>query len=127
MPYADPAKHKEQSARWYRQNTERAKAVRKAWAKAHPERLRLYGQRKRARRSGMRLRVVEYQTMLAKQGGGCAICGGKNNNRRRMPVDHDHQTGVVRGILCDNCNLGLGKFRDDSRLLRAAETYLRAA
>ncbi|WP_184331858.1 endonuclease VII domain-containing protein [Rhizobium phaseoli] len=69
----------------------------------------------------------EYDTLLAKQGGGCAICGERNADSRghRLHVDHCHDTGAVRGILCSSCNIGLGKFKDSvSRLDRAIEYLL---
>jgi hypothetical protein len=58
--------------------------------------------------------------MLEGQGGLCAIC-------RRAPaahVDHDHETGAVRALLCFNCNGGLGQFKDDPLILRAAADYV---
>jgi len=59
--------------------------------------------------------------------GGCAICRAPNGGGRhgQLHIDHDHVTGRVRGALCDGCNLGLGKFRDDPALLEAAIRYLR--
>jgi len=51
----------------------------------------------------------------------CAIC---RRSARRLAVDHDHQTNVVRGLLCTPCNQGLGMFRDSVALLRGAIAYL---
>jgi hypothetical protein len=57
---------------------------------------------------------------------GCAICTTQvwNGRHARPHVDHDHETGKVRGILCSECNTGLGKFKDNPELLRAALRYL---
>ncbi|MEV6488632.1 endonuclease VII domain-containing protein [Actinoplanes sp. NPDC051633] len=63
----------------------------------------------------------EFDELLAAQGGRCAICGTDNPEH----VDHDHRTGWVRGILCFNCNGGLGQFRDDPDFLASAITYLK--
>jgi hypothetical protein len=87
---------------------------------------------KRAKRDG-RLRaqfgigVDEYDAILLAQGGGCAICGNGIGDGRghRLHVDHCHGTGIVRGILCSGCNLGLGKFADDPERLERAAEYLR--
>jgi hypothetical protein len=68
----------------------------------------------------------DYDRMLEEQGGRCAICGTDKPQgmHRRLNVDHDHKTGVVRGLVCYECNVGLGKFRDDTDVLRNAIRYL---
>jgi hypothetical protein len=63
----------------------------------------------------------DFDELLAEQGGVCAVCGAADPEH----VDHDHRTGWVRGILCFNCNGGLGQFRDNPRFLSAAMTYLK--
>lgn len=73
----------------------------------------------------------KYDALLQKQGGGCAICGTATQ-KRLLAVDHDHSCcpgertcgKCIRGLLCDNCNHGLGKFRDNPQLLRNAIRYL---
>ena len=86
---------------------------------ANPEEFR----RKRLERE-FGITLVDYDQMLAAQGGGCAICGGLSSDGRRLAVDHDHATGVVRGLLCADCNRGLGIFDDDPECLQAAISYL---
>lgn len=63
-----------------------------------------------------------YAALLEKQSGGCAICGKKD--RKRLAVDHCHKRGAVRGLLCFQCNTGLGKFQDSEQLLLKAAEYL---
>ncbi|MGY1739696.1 endonuclease VII domain-containing protein [Blastococcus sp. SYSU D01050] len=62
----------------------------------------------------------EFDVMLAVQGGLCAIC----RNAPAEHVDHCHETGRVRQLCCFNCNGGLGQFRDDPHVLRAAAAYV---
>lgn len=64
------------------------------------------------------LTASEYDEMLRGQGGVCAICGQperlmRQGRTRRLAIDHDHQTGRVRGLLCASCNVVLGHLRDD--------------
>lgn len=76
-----------------------------------------------------RLRVTfgitesDYAAMLAAQSGACAICKAKQRGGRRLAVDHCHTTGMVRALLCDLCNKGIGMFRDSPDLLRRAMEY----
>lgn len=63
--------------------------------------------------------------MLADQSGGCAICGKMDNGDGRfLYVDHCHATGKVRGLLCHNCNSGIGHFRDNVALMHKAIDYV---
>lgn len=64
-----------------------------------------------------------YNEMLEQQGGVCAICK-KNDSRHRLSVDHDHNTGKVRGLLCHKCNRTLGVFNDNIDLFRSCSSYL---
>lgn len=66
----------------------------------------------------------EYDRLLEKQNYTCDICNKPQVVSKRMCVDHDHDTGKVRGLLCHHCNTGLGKFQDDKKLLEAAIQYL---
>jgi len=71
---------------------------------------------------GPHLTDAQYTELLDRQGGSCAIC--KDKPRDRLVVDHDHESGAVRGLLCGRCNLALGLLRDDTTRIRAAATYL---
>ena len=62
----------------------------------------------------------EADAMLASQGGKCAIC----RSAPAVHVDHDHDTGAVRALLCFNCNGGLGQFKDDPYLLQMAAFHV---
>lgn len=74
--------------------------------------------------------LAEYQRMFVEQKGCCATCDkpetGKDNNGRVkwLAVDHDHENGAVRGLLCENCNKALGLIGDNVATLRAAIRYL---
>lgn len=68
------------------------------------------------------LEPEEYLEILEKQKGVCAICKTKKDE---LCVDHDHVTGKVRGMLCKNCNVGLGHFQDNIDLMKVAIKYLR--
>lgn len=90
--------------------------------KDDPEWRRRQDLERTARRYG--LTVDDYDVMLAAQGGGCAICGAPPSESRRHHIDHDHETGVVRGLLCSNCNTAMGRFGDDPERLMEALRYL---
>jgi len=91
----------------------------------------------RAHHRGMQLEYKygitesQYQTMHDQQGGVCAICGrpetqvdSRLKTKRRLAVDHNHETKQVRGLLCGNCNKGIGLAREDTGVLRSMIAYL---
>lgn len=69
--------------------------------------------------------LEEYNQILSKQGNACAICKLRCSTGRNLCVDHDHSSGVVRGLLCLNCNRGIGNMRDDPTLLTRAANYIK--
>jgi hypothetical protein len=81
----------------------------------HDRRLKL------KRKYGMSLE--EFDRILAEQGGACAICGQTSNET--LCVDHCHQTGKVRGLLCRRCNGGLGCYGDNPLFMSKAVAYLK--
>jgi hypothetical protein len=64
----------------------------------------------------------DYAEMFEAQSGLCEICGEPSD--RVLCVDHDHMSGSVRGLLCDNCNKGLGNFYDNVSLMASAIKYI---
>jgi len=71
------------------------------------------------------LTVDAYEAQLILQDGKCAICGTLPWANRRLAVDHDHQTGSVRGLLCTPCNAAIGLFKEDANLILVAYEYLK--
>jgi hypothetical protein len=69
--------------------------------------------------------ISEYNEMFNGQGGCCKICKKHQTTQKRaLAVDHCHNTGLIRGLLCQECNSGLGKFRDSTEFLESAIKYL---
>ncbi len=65
--------------------------------------------------------LVAWDRLFEVQHGKCAIC---NKTKKLLHVDHCHETGKVRGLLCYNCNNGLGRFKDNIEFLKTAINYL---
>ena len=110
------AQHLERHAEWHRE-----------WKRKNPERAKRT-QRDSYIRTHFGIEPEEYDRMLAGQHGVCAICKQEPGGRKKfLCVDHDHETGHVRGLLCDRCNRALGLPGDSAELLAAAIGYLKAA
>lgn len=66
---------------------------------------------------------LQYDKLLEKQKGVCAVCKSKPL-KKRLAVDHCHKTNLVRGLLCSDCNMGIGLFKDNPETLKTAIIYL---
>jgi len=109
----------------------------KKWQLNNPDKVRAASERSNAkwRSSGKyrtwylkryyNLSTEEYEKLLEQQNNLCGICG-KNLSEVSPCVDHEHETGRVRGLLCRRCNSGIGHFSDDPELIRKAIVYVRS-
>ncbi len=121
----------------YAANPEAFAAATRKWSKDHPEQRNAtkrawYAKNKEKHKDAVLRRTYgisleEYTSRLNVQGGGCAICGAKQADLRgrKLHVDHCHETKIVRGLLCKDCNTMLGYARDRIDILQAAVEYLR--
>lgn len=121
-------KRRRWQANWRAANPERERAKRKEWRLANPDKIRRHA-RRALLKSLYGLTLEQFEGLLAEQGSRCAICHGTfvlEGRREKMApvVDHCHKTGFVRGLLCVDCNFGLGRFADDRKRLRRAVAYL---
>jgi hypothetical protein len=105
---------------------EARRRYRRTYLQRHPT-----GDRDSHLRRRFGLTPTQYDAKFAEQGEVCAICHRPETSTwrgkvRRLGVDHDHETGAIRGLLCTKCNRGLGWFDDEADLLVAAAQYVRA-
>lgn len=102
-----------ETRKYYRDNA-------KQWQSDNPDK------RKAQRIKKYNITFDEFNALLDAQNGGCAICRYSDRSDPKFfpVVDHCHATGIVRGLLCANCNHAIGKFKDNPALLRDAAQYL---
>lgn len=106
--------------RWYEKQKGTASAEKKRQATRDANLRREFG-----------ITLDEYERLATAQNDLCAICGEpetyrhqKDGRTKRLAVDHDHETGIVRALLCHACNVAIGYLDEDSALLRRAADYL---
>lgn len=110
----------------WRAHNKRKKDYATKWRQENPEKF-ARSQRNSTLKSKYGIDIDEFDEFLARQGGGCAICGSPDagvSGKAHLHVDHNHDTGEVRGLLCQPCNVSLGKMRESPDLLRKAALYL---
>ena len=100
-------------------NKMRQAANRRAWRRRNPERRHHYGIKYL-----YGLDREEYQRLLNAQHGRCALCHREPGRKRRLCVDHCHETGRVRGLLCIPCNVALGRLAETPERLKVTLRYL---
>ncbi len=119
------------SKAWRKANLAQARASHKKWREANLEKARSYGRewrknnrkKKRAYRLSKEygMSLDQYDKLFLEQGGRCKICGCFDAN---LVIDHCHDLHIVRGLLCSDCNKGLGFFKDHVLRLERAIDYL---
>ena len=118
----NPDKKKAALLRWRAENKEYTMGANRDYKNRHKDKIAACA-RANALKRHYNLTVDDFAALIKRQGGVCAICG----RDVRLGVDHCHDSGRVRGLLCRECNFGVGLFRDDRELLRRAITYLESA
>jgi len=110
-------------AKAYRAKNEESTALaRKEWKAKNPDKVKLY-----SKRSVWKLRGIDpdkAEAYLLAHHGKCDLCGLTEG--RALAVDHCHKTGIIRGMLCTNCNTAIGLLKDDPDLMIKAANYVRA-
>lgn len=119
---------------YYEANKDKKRVYRKAYYEANKQVLnaqgRAYNRANKTIRNAKRygLTEVDYNRMSDTQGFVCAICGwvieSEDGKANTLHIDHCHETNTVRSLLCSDCNVGLGCFKDNTNLLRKAVAYL---
>lgn len=117
------------NAKYYRekraQNREANNAYQREYRKTIPTEQRRANRRRYGLKYNYNLTVEEYEAMYEKQERCCAICKDElPMHGKNVHVDHCHESGNVRGILCTRCNVGIGQLRHDPQIIEAAITYL---
>lgn len=110
----------EANKEWHRTNREKVNERAKKWRRANPEKVK-----EKKRRFNYKIEPHEFNQMLEDQRFKCPICvNDLDMENGKYATDHNHDTGVTRGILCPSCNLGIGNLKDSPTILRAALDYL---
>jgi len=137
MSYKDKNKEREYQKIYKQTHPEIIDRIQKKYTETHRKeinaRSNLYSHNHRKQKKENELKrryglsITEYNNLLLSQDNRCAICGQflDLTNPRDICIDHNHQTGVIRGILCHKCNLAIGLLRDNPEYTNNATIYLK--
>lgn len=115
----------------YQKNAEKLKSRRRErWNQRSEEQIardKMYKLQSHLRRT-YNIDLCDYEQLLQQQGGKCALCFIPAEQARfgRLDVDHDHETGKIRGLLCNKCNRALGMLGDSKSAIVAAAKYIKS-
>ncbi len=122
-----PEKQLEYKRRWQAKNKDHLNAKARERYRQDPEKHKA-AQRRSLLKNKYGITLEEEAEMRERQKGLCAICSGPPNGRwPKLHIDHCHETGKVRGLLCHSCNVGLGNLGDTAKRVREALAYLERA
>lgn len=119
----DSSKNKERNHKYYLLNSDKIKDRVKRHRIEHKNEYLEINKNSRLKKI-YGITLEEYKKLLSLQNNVCAICFRPSDDKRDLSVDHNHETGKIRGLLCRNCNLGLGLLGDNKQMLLRACTYL---
>jgi hypothetical protein len=121
-----PERAKEYEKERWNKNKDMLIKKNKEWAIKNPEKRKASSRKSNLRKYG--ITPEEYDRIFKDQDGKCAICHrsptGVGRNGKVLHVDHNHKTGKVRGLLCPDCNLSIGRLGDSIDVLKSAIAYL---
>ena len=118
----NPEKRRERNKKWDLNNPEKRKKASKEWNLRNPEKYKETKKRCAIKRK-YNLTLEQYEELKTKQNNVCVICN-KSFQGITPHVDHCHTTNKIRGLLCTQCNVGLGSFKDNIESLQNAIKYL---
>jgi len=141
---ASKAKQRARMKAWRARNRDSVQAYQKAWREANKEEIKAYqsayhlsyrkrddvqtATRKRHLKNYYRMTEAQFNELWAQQDGKCGVCSvemlPKGRHGHSVAIDHNHETGAVRGLLCRGCNNGIGCLQDSPEILKAAAQYL---
>ena len=118
---ANPEKKAESNRKWVKENPEKDIESKKAWERRNPNKVKEHNLSK----YGLTLEL--YEQLSGEQNNVCAVCKETCTTWPRLSVDHCHETGKVRGLLCSRCNLAVGQLRNNPTFARSLAEYLEAS